>query len=162
MEISSQRIRDGLRAAARQRPAHGVPQDAFYNGKGGCQWVLERLDGVPRQACEQRLRPFPFEQSSSQELRWLQGSQAEARERQQVRRDRQRPQNCLLDFPPVIYQRLHEPGIRPRICAELFGGRRDRWLQRDCCAIVQRVTEGERRLDPLQPVICQGQGAQER
>jgi hypothetical protein len=73
----------------------------------------------------------------------------------------QRPQNVGHEDLPVVDERPHEPAIGCAIRAQGFGCFLNRTLKDDRRAIVQRVSQRSRRMDPFHAVCGEIQGAKE-
>ncbi len=101
-----------------------------------------------------RPRPFIPEERAGHERSGLQGEQPETGELHRAFRDAQWTQVVAQDGLVITDKRLHQPAVSRTVAAQPGGGIADRAVHRDGGAIVQRVRQGDRRLDPAhtQPV----------
>ena len=66
-------------------------------------------------------------------------------------------------FVPGIFQRRHQLHVWPPVGkVERFGGWENSFFQYGCGAVVKRVGEGRRRVNPVQPMTGKGEGVEKR
>jgi hypothetical protein len=72
-------------------------------------------------------------------------------------RQMRRSQNFVDQFLPMRRERLHDSTPSFAVRSQAPGGGLDASFQDDCRAVIERMRQGGRGFDPLQPVLGQGQ-----
>ena len=147
-EIGCERVADALRASFRNRPADGVRGGAKHPSERGGSPKFRGQDGVRGDPGEESSgMRFP-ERDARREQSGPERQRAESRKEQWMRREMQRRDDVLRQIRPAIHHRPHEPLITGADCG-LFDGA----LQRDGAAIIERMAERSRGMDPFEAVF---------
>lgn len=160
-QIRGQRLRDSLRATARQWPANEVSKHAEEETESGARQPFERYDGMRCQTGEKTARGFTGKPVFRQRPRRAQAAQAESQQCQRVAWRSQRPEQGLFEHTPGGHQRCHELPIRRGILPKRLACHLYRALEEGCRSVVERVGQRYRRVNPFHPVLVQREAAEE-
>ena len=158
-QVPRESVGDALGATARDRPSHGVRACQEDHGEGTGRWPAQRHEGVGRHPAQERFRLRGAE-ATGQPGRRLQGVDAEPPERDRMAQRATDPQGAdelARDQLPIPGNRADQAGVALAILSQ--GGRSRGHVAADerRRPVVERVSDGDRRLDPLQAVLSQGQ-----
>ena len=156
-------VRDGLCAAGGDGPAYGVRGGAEDECDGGAGGVLERQHGVAGHAGEQGAGGLALEEALGEEVRGLQGVDAEAGEQKGVPREVDgRAEELGGELLPVVDERLEELAVGGGVVGvELVGCFDDGAVQDDGLAGVDGVGEGEVGVEPGEAVALEAERAED-
>jgi hypothetical protein len=159
--MADERVREPLRAAARQRPSRDVAERAERQADARGQRTIERAHAVRRDAAEQRFcRLVP--ECRDEALDRSKGTEAELRERKRMARDRRWTEDRARQRWPVGDDRADQPFICVAVAAETRRRFVNRTNAHGCVAGVERMRDHDRRFDPFESVRRQGQRFPER
>ncbi len=161
-QAGRQGIGDPLRAATRERPADRVAHGTKDEPEGRARRLFqgqERMSGEPGEQCA---RVLAAEHHRSQEARRPDRAQTEAEERERMAWEAQRSEDRIGDRIPTADERSHQPPVRPGIPAERRAGRADRTFEHRGRAVVERVRQGGRWMNPPEAMLVQRQGSEKR
>ena len=138
-QLRSESFGEALRAAARKRPAHHVPEHCERKAESGARPALQGQHRMRRVPCEPPARPFVgkviFRKRASRSEHGSQrrgqpaGAQLVAKAKQRPRRERKRPEHDALDLSPRVDERPRQPLVRRAVAAKTGRGRRQAPLQ---------------------------------
>ena len=160
--MRGERVRDRLRAAARERPAGHVREHGERQADGSGQGAGQRQHRVRREPDEHPARPLAAERRPREPRRRQHAARPEPREHERMPRRVQRREDLLHQLGRMPAERLDQPAVALAVLAEPGRGGGERALEHDRVRAVERVRERRVGLDPLHAVPLQRQRLQER
>ena len=162
-ELGSERVCDGLGAAAGEGPPDGMRRGAQEEPDRGGERLLQRQHRMRRQPREESAGRLVPERTLRETAGGARRSQPEAGEGQRMTgHTQQRAQQLRRQPVPVAHQRRHQPAVGGPVRPERGRGRVERAVEYGRRPAVQGVGERQLRVDPRQAVPLQRQGAEER
>ena len=160
--MGSERLRQPLRAAARDRPADGMRAHHQHDAEGGANGRSQRQHRVGAAPGQQRAGALALEARAGKGLRGADRAEAEAGQQQRMARRAQGREQLAEERLRLAHERFEQPAVGIPVGAEPGRGRRHRPLQHHGRAVVERVRERRPGVDRLEAVLGQRQPAQER
>ena len=161
-QVRGERVRDSLRAAARERPADGMAEQPEHEAEGRARRAVEPQHRVGREAREEAARLLAAKGHPGERRRRRSGPHAEAGERDRVRGNVERPEEVLEQRLGIAGERCEESPPASVVLAQRRHLRVRRALEQRCGPVVERMRERRGRLDPLDAVLRERQRAEER
>src|SRR5215213_4480222 len=161
-EVGEQRVRQPLRAAANDGPAHGVTRDREQEPEGGRTPCVEREKRVRRVAGEEGARTHAGK-LPRHARRPPQRLQAKACHQEGMSgRAEWRREHIFGQLGPCRHKRRVLSTPSRTAVAQAERGGIDRAFEEDGGAVVEGMCERGGRLHPLEPVGIEGKAAEER
>ena len=163
-EVGRQRIGDSLRAAARDRPADRMRAGEEREGEGAGDRLLQAHEGVGGHPRQQRLGRRRAE-ASRQPGHRLQRAERVAPDRERVAQpgaDAERSQQLARDQVPIGRDGTDQPTVALAVLAQAGGRGVQVAAHQRRAAVIERMGQRHRRLDPLQAVLRQRPLAEDR
>src|SRR6266478_5058332 len=154
-EMAAQSIRDGLRAAARNRPARSVCGGSENNAEGRAKRLVKAQEGMRRQPREERLGALAAKKMR-QNFRGRKSREPKTCQQKWMAREyMQRLQNFPGEISPALGERLRQAAPALAVLAERRFGIAEIALEHHRGAVIQRMRERRRRMNPLEAVALQ-------
>src|SRR5439155_5601 len=160
-EDLAERRRDCPGATAREGPADGVAEHAHHESERRAAERVERDHGVRRESREERTRRLAPKSLPGKRARAPQAKPAEARQAQWVARRDGRREESLEECVRVFDEGTEQVVVRFSVRTERGGGGVEGSLEQDR-AVVEWMSDGRRRVQPLETELLERQRSKER
>src|SRR5438445_2990492 len=157
--MPGQRVDDGLRAAARKRPALCMRDDPENEAESGAGDAFKRQHGMPGQPREQRARPLAAKGMPGQARSGAEHGQSETHRCERMRWKTEGVLHAGLEFRPCRDERPHEPNVAPAIVAKILRGLLDGAFEDYGGAVIERMSQRRRGMNPFQAVLRKRQAS---
>src|SRR6266852_5017269 len=153
--MGTQSIRDRLRAAARNRPARGVCGGSQNDAEGRAERLVKAQEGMRREPRKERLGALAAKKMR-QHFRGRESREPKTCQQKRMAREHmQRPQNFPGEIGPALGKRLHQAAPALAVLAEGKFCIAEIALEHYRGAVVERMRERRRRMNPLEAVALQ-------
>src|SRR5579863_905134 len=161
-QVGRERVGDALRAAAGNRPACHVPGNGEDQSEGSRRYPFERQHRMRRQPGEERSRPFAAEMKFGESGCGAKSQQPEQSSGEWMARNARHPEQERFRPRPVLDQTVEHALVALGVWTKNRGGFIDGAQQNGGGAVVERMRQRDRRLDPREAVLLERQRAEER